>query len=85
MQYIHTYVSLYYHPNPRAVVISPVWFWEQDGGVGLANEVFISHLADGDNPFFGLGLQGQGGLYFGSKHAQDRRQNVDEDLGGKER
>lgn len=64
---------------------SPVRLREQDGRVGLADEVFISHFADGDHLFFsaGHGLQGQGGLHFGPQHAQVRRQHVDEDLTGK--
>lgn len=66
-------------------VASPVGLGEQDGRVGLADEVFISHFADSDHLFFsaGHGLQGQGGLYFWPQHAQVRRQHVDEDLRGK--
>lgn len=68
-------------------MVSPVGLGEQDGGVRLADEVFISHFADGDNPFLsaGQGLQGQGGLYFWPQHAKVRRQHVDEDLRGNER
>lgn len=63
-------------------LVSPVGLGEQDGGVGLADEVFVSHFADGDYLFLsaGHGLQGQGGLYFWPQHAQVRRQHVDEDL-----
>lgn len=73
--------------DPRACPASPVGLGEQDGGVGLADEVFISNFADGDHLFLsaGHGLQGQGGLYFWPQHAQVRRQHVDEDLRGQER
>lgn len=72
---------------PGAGLASPVGLGEQDGGVGLADEVFIGHFADGDHLFLsaGHGLQGQGGLYLWPQHAQVRRQHVDEDLRGKER
>jgi len=58
---------------------------EQDGGVGLADEVLIRHLADGDHLLLSTGhdLQGEGGLYLWPQHAQVRRQQVDEDLGTK--
>lgn len=64
---------------------SPVGFREQDGRVRLADEILISHLADGDHLLFsaGHGLQGQGRLHFGPQHAQVGRQEVDEDLSGK--
>lgn len=64
--------------------VSPVGFREKDGHIGLANEVFIGHLADGGDLFLpaGQGLQVKGGLDFGPHHAQVRGQQVDEDLRG---
>lgn len=66
-------------------LISPVGLGKQDGGVRLADEVFVSDFADGDHLFLstGHGLQGQGGLYFWPKHAQVRRQHVNKYLRGK--
>lgn len=63
---------------------SPVRFGEQDGQIRLADEVFVSHLADRGDLFLpaGQGLQVKGGLDFGSQHAQVRGQQVDKDLGG---
>ena len=68
-------------------LVSPVGLGEQDGGVWLADEVFVSHFANAHYLLLPPGhhLQGQGGLYFWPQHAQVRRQRVDEDLGGIEK
>lgn len=65
--------------------VSPVGFREQDRHIGLADEVFIGHLADGGDLFLpaGQGLHIEGGLDFGPHHAQVRGQEVDEHLRGK--
>lgn len=67
---------------PEHVGDSPVGLREQDGGVGLTDEVLI-RLADGEHLFLSTGheLQGQGSLNFWPQHVQVRRQQVDEDLG----
>lgn len=73
------------HAASEQRLVSPVGLGEQDGRVGLADEVFISHFADHGYLFFPArqGLQGQGGLYFRPQHAQVRGQHVDEDLRGR--
>lgn len=54
---------------------SPVGLWEQDGGVWLADEVLISHLADGELLLLSTGkrLQRQRRLLFWPQHAEVRR------------
>lgn len=63
---------------------TPVGLGEEGGEIGLADEVFISHLADSGDLFLpaGQSLQIKGGLDFGPHHAQVRGQQVDEDLRG---
>lgn len=61
---------------------SPVRFGKQDRQIRLADEIFVSHLADGGDLFLPAGqdLQVKWSLDFGPQHAQVRGQQVDEDL-----